>query len=103
MRKLTVAVAQLGLFMAHSAIAQSVSVGAAPQGDSTKVASRIIKYNFPDCKRVSGAVRKSDGSIRAMCDGTDYSVFTVYSAKQGKMVEVALNCTSVKRNLNIDC
>jgi hypothetical protein len=69
-----------------------VSIGAAPGGDPTVVASRIIKYNFPACKRVSGAVRLSDGSIRATCDGIEYRVFTVYSAKEGKMLEVAMNC-----------
>jgi len=80
-----------------------VSVGAAPRGDATTVASRIIKYNFPACKRVSSAVRRRDGSIRATCDGTDYLVSTIYSAKEGKMMEVALNCTAAKQLLNIAC
>jgi len=85
---------------AHSG---SVSAGAAPKGDAKKVATRIIKYNFPECKSVSKAVRLADGSIRANCDGTDYRVFTVYSAEEGKMLEVAMNCTKAKRLLNIDC
>lgn len=53
-----------------AAIAASIAVGAAPSGDATTVASRIIKYNFPNCKRVTSAVRSADGSIRAVCDGT---------------------------------
>lgn len=91
------------LFAAIDAHAGSVSVGAAPKGDAKTVATKIIKYNFPDCKRVSTAVRLADGSIRANCDGTNYLVFTVYDAKEGKMLEVAMNCTATKRLLNIDC
>jgi len=83
--------------------AASVSAGAAPKGDAKTVAARIIKYNFPQCKRVTTALRLADGSIRASCDGTDYLVFTVYSAKEGKMLEVALNCTASKRLRGIDC
>ncbi len=80
----------------------AVDAGAAPQGDAKKVATRIIKYNFPECKRVTKAIRLADGTIRAVCDGIDYRVFTVYSSKQGKMMEVALNCTAAKQ-LGIDC
>ncbi len=29
------------------------AVGAVPKGDATAVATRIIKYNFPACRRVS--------------------------------------------------
>lgn len=79
------------------------SVGAAPKGDPTAVASRIIKDNFPACKRVSRAVRAADGSIRARCDRTDYLVFTLFNTKEGKMHEVALNCTAAKRLLNVSC
>ncbi len=92
------------LFIASSVIsAAGVAVGAAPKGDAKIIATRIIKYNFPKCKRITSAVRLADGSIRANCDGTDYLVFTVYSAKEGKMLEVAMNCTAAKRLLNIDC
>ena len=84
---------------AHS----QVSVGAAPKGDAKTVAARIIKYNFPQCKRVTAGIRLADGSIRATCDGTDYRVFTVYSAKQAEMLEVALNCSAAKRLFGIDC
>jgi hypothetical protein len=80
-----------------------MSVGAAPKGDATVVASRIIKYNFPSCKRVSNAVRLPDGSIQATCDGIVYRVFTVYSPKEGKMLELALNCEAAKRLLNVSC
>ncbi len=87
---------------AASAIAQS-SVGAAPKGDAKVVASRIIKHNFPSCGTVSHAVRAPDGSIRARCDTSNYMVFTIFNAKEGKTSEIALNCTAAKKLLNIDC
>ena len=90
----------LATLVVHAA---SVSVGAAPQGDPKTVAARIIKYNFPQCTRVTTALRLADGSIRATCDGIDYRVFTVYIAKEGKMVEVAVNCDASKQLLGIDC
>ena len=93
----------LPLLAAVDAHAGSVSVGAAPKGDAKTVSAKIIKYNFPECKLVSTAVRLADGSIRANCDGTDYRVFTVYSATEGKMLEVAMNRTAAKRLLDIDC
>lgn len=79
-----------------------ISVGAAPKGDATAVASRIIKENFPACTRVTNAQRDASGAIRAVCDGTQYLVFTVYSASEGKMHELALNCAAAKK-LNVDC
>lgn len=88
---------------ALGAVSQSVLIGAAPKGDAAAVASRIIRANFPSCKRVSSAVRAQDGSIRARCDSIDYLVFTVFDAKQGKMHEVAMNCTAAKRLLNVSC
>lgn len=78
-------------------------VGAAPKGDAKAVASRIIKYNFPECKRVTPATRAQDGSIRATCDRINYLVFTVFNAKEGKTIEVAMNCTAAKQLLNISC
>lgn len=83
--------------------ATTPAVGAAPKGDPAAVATKIIKHNFPDCKRVSNASRNTDGSIRAKCDGVDYLVFTVFNAKAGKVIEVALNCTAAKSLLNISC
>jgi len=91
------------LLVALTVYAAQVSVGAAPKGDAKTVAARIIKYNFPECKRVTAAVRLTDGSILATCDGTEYRVFTVYIAKEGKMVEVALNCDASKRLFGIAC
>lgn len=83
--------------------AASPSIGAAPKGDANAVASRIIKDNFPACKRVSGAARASDGSIRARCDGVNYLVFTVFNAKDERLHEVAMNCTAARRLLNVAC
>lgn len=84
------------------ALAANIPVGAAPKGDATAVAARFIKYNFPSCKRVSGAARQGDGSIRAACDGTQYLVFTVFNTKEGKLIELALNCTAAKK-MNLSC
>jgi hypothetical protein len=84
------------------AIATAIPVGAAPKGDATAVASRIIKENFPNCKRVTSAVRSTDGSIRAVCDGTKYLVFTVFNTKEGKVIELALNCTAAKK-MDVAC
>ena len=83
--------------------APSIAVGAAPKGDATAVASRIIKDNFDSCKRVTSATRRNDGSILATCSGTQYLVFTMYSAKEGKMLELALNCAAAKRLADINC
>lgn len=79
------------------------AVGAAPKGNAMAVASRIIKDNFPSCRRVTDANRLADGSIVARCDGTLYRVFTVFNPKEGKAMEIAMNCTAAKSALNIDC
>lgn len=89
--------------LATHAQAAGIAVGAAPKGNATTVATRIIKYNFPSCRRVSSAVRGSDGSIRARCDQTNYLVFTVFNPKEGRAVELALNCTAAKDALNVSC
>lgn len=78
-------------------------VGAAPEGEPTEVAARIIQFNFPECKHVTSAIRMQDGSIRATCDEIDYLVFTVFDAKKGKIIELAMNCSAAKRLLNISC
>jgi len=88
------------LGQAHAA---GLAIGAAPKGDAVNVASRIIKENFPECRRVTKAVRAADGGIHARCDATDYLVFTLFNAKEGKVREVAMNCTAAKRLLNISC
>lgn len=79
------------------------TVGAAPKGDAGAVAARIIRHNFPECRRVSGATRRSDGSIRAQCEGKDYLVFTVFNAKEGRLMELALNCTAARNLLQVSC
>lgn len=97
-----VTVTVVGLLTSAAAVGAPVSVGAAPKGDATTVASRIIKYNFPSCRRVTGAVRQPDGSIRAACDGTQYLAFTVFNRKEGRLVEVAMNC-SAARQIGVNC
>jgi hypothetical protein len=93
----------IGCMLSAAANAAGPVVGAAPKGDASAVASRIIKYNFPDCRAVTGATRRADGSIRAACDGTDYLVFTVFNSNEGKLIEVAMNCTAAKRMLDVSC
>jgi hypothetical protein len=83
--------------------AAGLTIGAAPKGEPVSVASRIIKENFPECRRVTKAVRAPDGGIHARCDATDYLVFSLFNAKEGKARDVALNCTAAKRLLNISC
>jgi len=77
-------------------------IGAAPTGDAKTVASKIIKHNFPTCKNVTKATRLPDGSIGATCDTNDFLVFTMFNAKEGKTVELAMNCTAAK-TYGINC
>ena len=91
------------LFVPCELHAASVAAGAAPRGDAKTVATRIIKYNFPNCKRVIKASRSADGTILATCDGVDYYVFTLYDGKAGKMHEVALNCDASKQLIGVPC
>jgi hypothetical protein len=85
-----------------SSSTQAITTGAAPPGEAGQVATRIIQYNFPECKRVKNATRMPDGSIKARCEKTEYWVFTVFNPKEGKTIEVALNCTAAKK-LNVSC
>ena len=100
---ITILIVPILLAAATVEVEAGLAVGAAPKGDPVKVASKIIKYNFPSCKRVSQASRSPDGSIRAKCDGTDYLVFTVFNAKEGKTLEIAMNCTVAKDMLKVSC
>ena len=102
-RTVIAVIASATLLLGSTALAAQLAVGAAPKGDATEVAARIIKYNFPTCKRVSNATRIPDGSIRAKCDGKNYLVFTAFNAKEGKTLELALNCTAAKNLLNVSC
>lgn len=92
------------LLAAERVPAANQVVGAAPKGDATAVAVRIIKRQFPRCQRVSAAARNpNDGSIRAKCDGTDYVVLTVFNASIAKTREVALECSAAKSLFNVSC
>ncbi|MGZ5200045.1 MAG: hypothetical protein ACXWC4_09775 [Telluria sp.] len=91
------------LFPAMAVVAAQPMFGAAPKGNASTVASRIIKYNFPSCKKISRAVRTNDGSIHARCDGIDYLVFTAYNPKEGRVLELAMNCTAAHKLLDITC
>lgn len=92
----------LSLAAVCNAQAASLAFGAAPQGDAKVVAKRIITDNFPTCKRVTSASRLSDGSISASCDGINYRVFTIFNAKEGKLMEIAMNCNTAKQ-MGVDC
>lgn len=89
--------------LSSSVLGAAFSVGAAPKGDANTVASRIIKENFPTCKRVSMAKRMPDGSIRATCGNANFMVFTVFNPKEGRTLKLAMNCAAAKKHLNIDC
>ncbi|WP_139236465.1 hypothetical protein [Rugamonas rubra] len=91
------------LSVSTSSIAAPFAVGAAPKGNALAVASKIIKYNFPTCKKVEDAKRKADGSITATCNGADFLVFTVFNPKEGRSIELAMNCTAAKQRLDISC
>lgn len=97
------AASYFALLLSGSAIAAPVTVGAAPKGNDSEVASKIIKYNFPACRKVENAKRKADGSITATCNGADFLVFTVFNPKEGRAIELAMNCTAVKTRLDISC
>ena len=49
-----------------------------------------------------GSHTGADRCIRAKCDGTSYMVFTVFNATEGKLLELAMNCTAAKL-LDISC
>jgi len=97
---LCTALLSTGIGQAHAA---GIAIGAAPKGDAATIASRIIKKNFPECRRVTKATRAKDGAIHARCDKTDYLVFTIFNSKEGKLHEVAMNCTAAKDLLDISC
>ena len=104
MTKLTMAILVVAMGVSSLAYGGGVlSGGAAPAGDAKVVATRIIKYNFPECKAVTRASRLSDGTIRATCDNIEYRVMTIYLPKEGKMLEVAFNCQVAKQKLGVDC
>jgi hypothetical protein len=86
-----------------AASAAPITVGAAPAGDAPAVASRIIKANHPSCTRIKAAKRRLDGAIAATCNGSDFLVFTMFSPKEGRAVELAMNCTAAKQLLNVSC
>lgn len=88
---------------AASVDAAGISVGAAPKGEAQAVAARIIKENHPTCRKVSGAKRRPDGSISAQCNGSSFLVFTVFNPKEGRAMELALNCAAAKKHLNVSC
>jgi len=88
---------------AAMAASPKVSFGAAPKGEASQVASRIIKENFDACKKVTSATRLSDGTIMAKCAGSDFRVFTVFKRDEGKTIEMAMNCTALKKRLDIEC
>ncbi|MCC2954534.1 hypothetical protein LK542_02765 [Massilia sp. IC2-477] len=93
----------MSLVAIATADAAGISVGAAPKGEAQFVASKIIKDNHPTCKKVSGAKRRPDGSISAQCDGANFLVFTVFNPKEGRTLELALNCSAAKKHLNVGC
>lgn len=71
----------------------NAQIAAAPDGDPTIVAQKIIRENFEatDCPLVVRAVRFGDGSIKAFCSNSEaFRVFRI----QGK--QVAMRCSAAK-------
>lgn len=97
------AVFAVGALIALPAMAKIPLTSAAPPGDETKVATRIIKANFPQCKSAKYAVRRPDGTIWARCNGDDFWIFILNNPKDGKSSEIAMNCTAAKKLTGIDC
>lgn len=62
-----------------------------------------IKESFAACKKVTSAKQLSDGPILAKCNGSDFRVFKAFKRDEGWTVEIAMNCTVVKKRLDIDC
>jgi len=98
-----VAILASSLWAPFTVDAAGISVGAAPKGQAQAIATKIIKENHPACKTVSKATRRPDGSITAQCNGASFLVFTVFNPKEGRAMELALNCTAAKKHLNIAC
>lgn len=91
------------LSFALKAEAAGIALGAAPKGEPKSVASKIIKKNFgKKCRNVSKAVRLSDGTIQASCGSSEYRVFTLFNAEEGRLMELALNCTAAEE-MGISC
>lgn len=80
----------LMLSAATSAPAFSQQFGAAPSGEATVVAQRVIHANFDKriCPLVVSARRVGDGSIRAQCNNRER--FMVFGM-QGKAI--AMRCS----------
>ncbi|NHZ41341.1 hypothetical protein [Massilia aquatica] len=93
----------VALSMVNVVSAAALAIGAAPKGDTSKVAEKIIKKNFPSCKKMGATTRKADGSIKATCSGVEFLVFTAVNPKDNKTMELAMNCTAAKAHLNISC
>ena len=91
------------LSIANAASAAPIAVGAAPKGDATKVAGKVIMDNFPACTKMGAATRRPDGSIKAICSGVEFLVFTVFNPKEGRTMEIAMNCSAAKKHLSISC
>ena len=100
---LALAVACVSAMPVTIAAAPKVTFGAAPKGSAPEVANRIIKENFAACKKVTAAKRLPDGSILAKCNGSDFRVFTAFKRDEGRTIEVAMNCTVLKKRLDVDC
>lgn len=87
----------VGLVTSLAANAQ-ISIGAAPRKEQNSCLKNH-QDNFRNCNRVTSASRRPDGSIAAVCNGTQYLVFTMLSQSDGKMPELALNCAAAAKSM----
>lgn len=91
------------LSMFNLASAAPPAIGAAPEGDAKKVAEKTIKKSYKSCKMMEAATRKPDGTIKAVCSGIDFIVFTTVNPNDGSTMALAMNCSAARTHLNIAC
>ncbi len=89
MRLLTITAA-VGITV--STVAYAVTTGPAPSGDPKTVAARELKEAEHPCPKVTSAVRRPDGSIKALCSNSeDYLIATVNGQT------IALRCSAARK------
>jgi hypothetical protein len=97
----TAVVALAAFYCGSLCAAGSIAFGAAPEGDPKSVASRIMQANFDpkDCPKIVTAARLSqDRSIRIACsNGETFRISTIFDAKRGKMLEIAMRCSAAAK------
>ena len=78
--------------VAFSATVYGFTTGPAPTGEAKTVAARVLKEAEHPCPKVTSAVRRQDGSIKALCSNSeDYLIFTVNGEN------IAMKCSAARK------